>query len=256
GWKALACGLSDLAAAGARPAWCLLSLTCPAVDEPWMAGFAEGFGALARREGITLAGGDLSRGALSVTVQVAGYVDRGRGLTRAGARPGEAVFVSGWPGRAAAGLARLSGSTDAPGDPLVAALNRPEPRTRLGVVLAAAGVSACIDVSDGLAADLGHILTASGVGAELEAAALPIAPALSAAGSPEQVREWVFGGGDDYELCFTGPDDLGIDRLAGAGGVAVTRIGRITDAGGLELVEPHGTRSALAGIAGYRHFAS
>lgn len=256
GWKSLACGLSDLAAAGARPAWCLLSLTCPAVDEAWLAAFADGLGALANREGITLAGGDMSRGGLSITVQVAGYVERGRGLTRAGAHPGNGVFVSGWPGRAAAGLARRLASTGEPGDLLVEALNRPQPRTRLGLQLAAAGVSACIDVSDGLAADLGHILTASGVGAELEAAALPIAPELSAAGSADQVRAWLLGGGDDYELCFTGPYDLDVDRLAETGGVTVSRIGRVTAAGAPELVEPDGSRTALTGLAGYRHFSS
>jgi thiamine-monophosphate kinase len=256
GWKALACGLSDLAAAGARPAWCLLSLTCPGVDESWLAAFADGFGALANREGISLAGGDMSRGGLSITVQVAGYVESGTGLTRAGAHRGEGVFVSGWPGRAAAGLARRLASTDEPGDPLVAALNRPEPRIRLGPQLAAAGVSACIDVSDGLAADLGHILAASGVGAELDAGALPIAPELAAAGSADQVRAWLLGGGDDYELCFTGPDDLDVDRLATMGGVQVTRIGRTTAADGLELVEPDGGRSSLADLAGYRHFVS
>lgn len=256
GWKALACGLSDLAAAGARPAWCLLSLTCPGMDEAWLAAFADGFGALAQREGIALAGGDMGRGGLSITVQVAGYVEPGKGLTRAGARPGDAIFVSGWPGRAAAGLARRLAATDQPGDPLVEALNRPQPRTGLGLRLAAAGASACIDVSDGLAADLGHILDAGGVGAELDAAALPVAPELAAAGSPERIRAWLLGGGDDYELCFTGPDDLDIDRLAGAGGVTVTRIGRTTATGGLQLVEPDGGRTALAGLAGYRHFAS
>lgn len=256
GWKALACGLSDLAAAGARPAWCLLSLTCPAADDTWLAAFADGFGALARREGISLAGGDMSRGGLSITVQVAGYVDRGRGLTRMGARPGDGVFLSGWPGRAAAGLARRLASTGQPDDPLVRALDRPEPRTRLGLELAGAGVSACIDVSDGLAADLGHILTASEVGAEVELAALPIAPELAAAGSRTQVREWLLGGGDDYELCFTGPHDLDIERLAEAGGIAVTRIGRITAGSGLQLVDPEGGRTKLADAVGYRHFSS
>ncbi len=254
GWKSLACGLSDLAAAGAQPAWCLLSLTCPAVDEAWLAAFADGFGALANREGVTLAGGDMSRGGLSITVQVAGYVERGRELTRSGAQVGDGVFVSGWPGRAAAGLARRLASTDSAGDPLVEALNRPQPRTALGQRLAAAGATACIDVSDGLAADLGHILAASGVGAGLDAAALPITPELAAAGSAEQVRAWVLGGGDDYELCFTGPDDLDAERLTATDGVAVTRIGRITGGGGLQLVEPDGSRSASADHAGYRHF--
>lgn len=256
GWKSLACGLSDLAAAGALPAWCLLSLTCPAMDEAWLAAFADGFGTLANREGVTLAGGDMSRGRLSITVQVAGYVEPGRGLTRAGAHPGDGVFVSGWPGRAAAGLARRLASTDAPGDPLVDALNRPQPRTRLGPRLAGAGVNACIDVSDGLAADLGHILAASGVGAELDAGALPVARELAAAGTPDEVRAWLLGGGDDYELCFTGPDDLDVERLAETGGVTITRIGRTTSTAGLALVEPDGSRSPLSDPAGYRHFAS
>ena len=105
-----------------------------------------------------------------------------------------------------------------------------------------------------LAADLGHILAASGVGAGLDAAALPITPELAAAGSAEQVRAWVLGGGDDYELCFTGPDDLDAERLTATDGVAVTRIGRITGGGGLQLVEPDGSRSASADHAGYRHF--
>lgn len=254
GWKALACGLSDLAAAGAEPAWSLLSLSFPAVDEAWLADFAEGFGVLARREGITLAGGDLSRGSLSVTVQVAGYVQRGRALTRAGAHAGDAVFVSGWPGRAAAGLARCQTGEGSPGDPLVDALNRPEPRTRLGLLLVDAGVTACIDVSDGLAADLGHILAASGVGAELDAAALPVAPELAAAGSAAQARAWLLGGGDDYELCFTGPAGLGAESIAEAAGVAITRIGRVTTARDLRLIEPDGNCSPLSGLAGYRHF--
>ncbi|MEF8834178.1 MAG: AIR synthase-related protein [Halofilum sp. (in: g-proteobacteria)] len=166
------------------------------------------------------------------------------------------MFVSGWPGRAAAGLARCLASTGQADDPLLEALNRPQPRTGLGLQLAAAGVTACIDVSDGLAADLGHILAASDVGAELEAAALPVAPELAAAGSPEQVRAWLLGGGDDYELCFTGPYDLDVDRLAAAGGVAVTRIGRITATDGLGIVEPGGGRSTLTDAVGYRHFSS
>lgn len=256
GWKSLACGLSDLAAAGARPGWCLLSLTCPAADEAWLGAFADGFGALARREGLNLAGGDISGGGLSITVQVAGYVERGGGLSRAGAQPGDGVFLSGWPGRAAAGLARRLASTGEPNDPLVEALDRPQPRTRLGLELAGAGVSVCIDVSDGLVADLSHILAASGAGAEVEAAALPIAPELAAAGSPAQVREWLLGGGDDYELCFTGPYDLDIDDLAEAGGIAVTRIGRITAGGGLQLVEADGRRSTLTDAVGYRHFSN
>ncbi|MEX0607603.1 MAG: thiamine-phosphate kinase, partial [Halofilum sp. (in: g-proteobacteria)] len=182
GWKSLACGLSDLAAMGASPSWCTLALTVPRADESWLAGFAEGFGAIAREYGMALVGGDVTRGRLTISVQVAGHLRSGHALVRGGARSGDAVCVSGTPGEAAAGLARLQAGTAEAEDPLVRRLNRPTPRVALGARLAGRA-SACIDVSDGLAADLGHILAASGVGARIDLDALPPSDALRRAAS-------------------------------------------------------------------------
>lgn len=254
GWKSLACGLSDLAAMAARPAWCTLALTVPAADEAWIARFAEGFGAIARTYAIALIGGDVTRGPLSVTVQVAGHVPVGRALVRSGARVGDGIYVSGAPGEAAAGLARLQGGNATADDPLVQRLNRPTPRVELGARLAGLA-SACIDVSDGLAADLGHILAASGVGAALELDALPASEALrAAAGGDEQLQHWILHGGDDYELCFCVPpeQEASLPRDESTVG-SITRIGTIEADVGLRGIRAGAGRVTLAG-SGYRHF--
>ena len=253
GWKALACGLSDLAAVGAEPAWSTLALSHPDADEEWFRAFAQGFGELAQQHGMALVGGDTTRGPLTITVQVAGLVEPGADLSRGGAQPGDGVYVSGWPGRAAAGLERVLGGWRDPADPLIAALERPRPRVALGQWLVGRA-SACIDVSDGLAGDLGHILEASGTGARLDAECLPHDPDLVAAGDPQRVLDWILAGGDDYELCFTAPPaaleegDAWTDQA-----VPLTRIGEITQDEGLWL-ETDGRPQRLD-PAGYRHFA-
>ena len=253
GWKALACGLSDLAAAGAEPAWATLALSHPDADDAWFAAFARGFGELAQLHGLALVGGDTTRGPLAITVQVAGHVEPGADLSRAGAQPGDAVYVSGWPGRAAAGLERILGDRRDPADPLVGALERPQPRVALGRWLVGRA-SACIDVSDGLAGDLGHILEASGTGARLNADLLPRHPALAAAGDAQRVLDWILAGGDDYELCFTAPAEALEGGTAWTDAtVPLTRIGEVTEAGGLWL-EAKGRADRLD-PAGYRHFA-
>jgi thiamine-monophosphate kinase len=256
GWKSLACGLSDLAAMGASPAWCTLAITVPRADESWLAGFADGFGAIAREYGIALVGGDVTRGPLTISVQVAGHVRSGQALMRGGAHAGDAVCVSGTPGEAAAGLARLQAGTAEAEDPLVRRLHRPTPRVALGARLVGRA-SACIDVSDGLAADLGHILAASGVGATLDLDALPASDALrrAAVDDATTLQQWILHGGDDYELCFcvpakeleTLPHD---DSVMGP----ITVIGEIEQQAGLRAVRD-GATVALAG-QGYRHFAT
>ena len=254
GWKSLACGLSDLAAMAATPAWCTLALTMPAASEEWLAGFANGFGAIAREYRIALVGGDVTRGPLSVTVQVAGHVATGRALTRSGAAAGDAIYVSGAPGEAAAGLARLQAGIAPPDDPLVRRLNRPEPRVALGRRLVGVA-SACIDISDGLAADLGHILAASGVGATLDVDALPASDALRAAAAETeaQLHEWILHGGDDYELCFCAPHALtGELAEASSNGLPITRVGVIEATTGLRATAG-GEFVSIVG-AGYRHF--
>lgn len=255
GWKALACSLSDLAAAGAEPAWVTLALTLPHADPDWIAAFARGFGALAGEAGVALVGGDTTRGPLAVTVHAAGHVPAGAALGRDGARPGDGVYVSGWPGEAAAGLERILAGAAAPGDALVARLNRPAPRTALGSALRAVA-SACIDVSDGLAADLGHIAAASGVAAVIEPERLPVSPRLQAAGDAGRARAWILGGGDDYELCFCVPQEKE-SKISDLENIVhpLTRIGAIAAGSGLWTRAADGT-TARIDATGYRHFGT
>jgi thiamine-monophosphate kinase len=217
GHRALAVNLSDLAAMGATPAWCLLSLTLARTDEAWLAGFASGMAELANRHGVALIGGDTTSGRLTVSVTVAGFVPPALALRRSGAREGDAIFVSGTVGDAAAGLAlRQRRLTVAGRDAAVleGRYLRPEPRVALGLALRGLA-SACIDVSDGLGGDLAKLCDASGVGAELCGDALPISPALRGAVAGERCRALALGGGDDYELLFTVPPGRrsSLDRL-------------------------------------------
>lgn len=256
GWKSLACGLSDLAAMGAAPAWCTLALTVPRADEDWLAAFAEGFGAIAREYGMALVGGDVTRGPLSISVQVAGHIRRGQALVRCGARVNDTIFVSGTPGEAAAGLSRLQVGSAAAEDRLVRRLHRPTPRVALGGRLTGVA-SACIDVSDGLAADLGHILGASGVGATIDLNALPASDALwrAAGEDASTLQRWILHGGDDYELCFCVPPERTCDVLPDdPGRGTVTAIGRIEAEPGLRASS--GGAAAAVSSEGYRHFSS
>ena len=205
GHRVLAVNLSDLAAMGAKPAWALLALTLPNIDENWLEEFAAGFAALARSYDVALVGGDTTSGPLCVTVQILGHVPHSQGLLRSGARPGDLVFVSGTPGDAAAGLAveqgRLQGASD-----ITAYLRKrflyPSPRMALGKSLRGYA-SACIDVSDGLLGDVGKLAQASGCGVELSYKDLPVSEELVAAVGDTRARELALTGGDDYELCFT-----------------------------------------------------
>lgn len=253
GHRVLAVNLSDLAAMGAEPAWALLTLTLPRPDEDWLAAFAAGFGALARRFDTALVGGDTTAGPLTATVAITGFVPAGAALTRAGARPGDAVWVSGWPGEAAAGLALLQGRLDAPAavrERLVERFRRPEPRVGLGRALRGIA-TACIDVSDGLAGDLAKLCTASGTGADLVAAALPLSADLAACAGEAGARRLLLGGGDDYELLFTAPADADARVAAAAGPLGVARIGTITAAAGVAL---DGAPLPRELVRGYDHF--
>lgn len=257
GHKSLAVGLSDLAAMGARPAWATLALTLPselaAGDAPWVAAFARGFGALARAHRVALVGGDTTRGPLSITVQVHGFVPAGEALTRAGARPGDLVCVSGTLGDAALALQMLLAGEAPPAD-LRERLERPTPRVALGLALRGIA-SAMIDLSDGLGADLGHILDASGVGAELGLDALPLSDDVARA--VDQTGDWSLplSCGDDYELCFCVPGGMErrLAELGSAAGCAVAVIGRVTAAGGLVCRRSDGVRVAPESL-GFDHF--
>lgn len=243
GWKALAVNLSDLAAMGATPAWALLALTLPEGDADFIDGLATGFAQLAQSYRLALVGGDTTRGPLALSVVVHGFVPPGKALLRAGAQVGDAVFVTGTLGDAAAGLSLVqqSGQADARATYLIERLNRPTPRVAAGLALRGCA-NACIDVSDGLLADLGHICTASKVGAEIDASLLPRSSALLDLFDDDASRDAALSGGDDYELCFTVPaqqvsrvqSDLG--RL----GCGVTRIGRIVEGAGVRVRDANG----------------
>lgn len=257
GHRALAVNLSDLAAMGARPAWALLALTLPRAEPAWLAEFAAGLDELARAHEVALVGGDTTRGPLSVTVTLLGHVPAGGALRRAGATPGDVLFVSGTLGDAAAGLAleqgRLAAAPEASAY-LRERFLRPQPRLALGERLRG-HASACIDVSDGLLADAGKLAAASGVGVELAWEALPLSESLRAALGAERARELALTGGDDYELCFA----VHPDRVATMAAElppqrwGYTRIGTLRATPGT-VVQRDGTVMEFS-HSGYEHFA-
>jgi len=252
GHKSLAVNLSDLASMGARPAWFFLSLTLASPDPEWLDLFASGMGKLARSLDIVLAGGDTTSGPLSITITALGLVEPGMALTRDGAGNGDLVVVSGQLGHAAYALETIvAGGTPQP--EIRAALERPEPRLNLGRKLRGLATS-CIDVSDGLIADLGHILKASSLGAEIEIDLLPGADALAAL-SEGQRRRLQAAGGDDYELCFTIPMNRQseLDRISNQCACPLTVIGKINSSGELVCTTADGTVFVPRG-GGYEHF--
>lgn len=257
GWKALAVNLSDLAAMGATPAWALLSLSLPQADAAFVDAFMQGFSALADAAGIALVGGDTTHGPLSICVTALGFVPIGEALTRTGAQPGDAVFVSGSLGDAAAAL-RLSPvqlqSATAEIRTVQGRLNRPQPRLALGQALRGKATAA-IDVSDGLLADLGHIARGSGVGIELDSGRLPFSNALAMlCDTPTRLLHQATGG-DDYELAFTLPPHRieEVSAALGDHGVALSCIGRVVAGDEVRLLGADGAPIAF-GRAGWEHF--
>ena len=262
GWKALAVNLSDLAAMGATPAWALLGLTLPSADRDFVERFADGFAALAAQHHVALIGGDTTRGPLTINVTVLGFAPPAQALLRSGARVGDLVFVTGTVGDAAAGLRcvadRPTGSTSIPPDAceaLRARLDRPTPRVAAGIVLRGAA-SACIDVSDGLLADLGHIASRSGVSIEIAAAALPASSALLQVFDADARLVLQATGGDDYELAFTLPqaNEAATLRDLAKTGCGATRIGRVVEGAGVRLLDEARNEIALP-QRGWEHFA-
>ena len=251
GHKTLAVNLSDMAAMGATPRWALLAGALPDADPDWLAAFARGFYALADLHGVDLVGGDTTRGPLNLCVTILGEVPAGQAITRAGARVGDDVYVSGELGDAALAVAALAGRTALDPAALAACrgrLERPVPRIALGERLRGVA-TAMLDVSDGLTGDLGHVLAASQVGAVVELAAVPCSAVLAAklAGAERALAlSCLLAGGDDYELCFTAPPTVSarIAAIAAAVGVPLTRIGVIGAAGGPVVRDEHGVPMA------------
>lgn len=232
GYKALAVNLSDLAAMGANPAWVSLALTLPEVDADWLEAFSDSLFEQLDYYGMQLIGGDTTRGPLSMTLTIQGLVPAGRALLRSGARVGDWIYVTGTLGDSAAGLAilqdRLLLDDERASKALIKRHLRPLPRVLQGQALRQLATSA-IDISDGLIADLGHILKASDCGARLDLDLLPYSAELQQQVEPEQALKWALTGGEDYELCFTVPEiNRGALEVAlGHLGVQFTCIGQI-----------------------------
>lgn len=256
GHKVLAVNLSDLAAMGATPAWATLALTLPAVDETWLRGFTQGFFALAQHFQVQLVGGDLTRGPLTITCQMHGFVPKGQALHRNQAQVGDWIGVTGPLGDAGLALALLQQRLSANESVVQAVLPkllRPWPRIEQGQRLRQVAHSA-IDISDGLLADLGHILEQSGVGARVQVEDIPLSAALSTALDPASAWQLALSAGDDYELCFTIAPENWPKLVAAAPDCAFYAVGVIEKELGLRCEMKNGESFATIQSAGYRHF--
>jgi thiamine-monophosphate kinase len=260
GWKSLAVNVSDMAAMGANPKWATLAIALPEVNEAWLAEFSRGFFACADSFNVDLIGGDTTRGPLTISVQIMGELPIGKAIKRSGAKVDDEIWVSGKLGDAALALQHMQGKQTLPEEAFILcakALHTPQPRVALGLALQDIANSA-IDISDGLLADLGHILEQSNVGAILE---LKNIPHFTFAGFPinlhdENFRKVILAGGDDYELCFTAPlkKHAEIVKLIESTKLPLTCIGHITANTSLIV---HGLENEILNIkeTGFDHFS-
>jgi len=257
GHKLVAVNLSDLAAMGAEPAWVSLALTLPKVDEDWLEGFSQGLMSQLGYYDVQLVGGDVTRGPLTLSITAHGLVQDGKALTRNAAKPGDWIYVSGTLGDAAVALhpeQHKHASIQALAF-VNERLHRPTPRLLLGQSLVGLA-SACIDISDGLAADLGHILSASHCGATVDVAKLPVSEAaIELMGGKRAARYLAFNGGDDYELCFTVSEESkgAMEMALNNCGVAYTCIGQLNGDKG-HLTTLYKSQPLELNAEGYQHF--
>lgn len=257
GHKALAVNLSDLAAMAAWPRWVTLAIALPEADDTWVAGFARGFLDLAREHDVDLVGGDTTRGPLTIAIQIMGEVMPGGALRRDGACEGDDLWVTGTLGDAALGLAQVRGDRPVAPDHEAIALarhHRPTPRVAFGRALGGIA-SAGIDVSDGLAADVGHVAARSSVRVVIDWAQVPLHPAIQRHRSEPSIRAAALAGGDDYELAFTAPRARrdAIASISAGTGLPVTRCGQVEAGIGVVIVDASGAPIVLA-QQGYDHF--
>jgi thiamine-monophosphate kinase len=246
-----------MAAMGALPYWAMLALTVPAVNHEWLSKFAKGFFDLAEEFGVSLIGGDTTKGPLTVTVTIMGEVPAGAALRRSGARVGNDIWVSGSLGDAALAVAHRRGHIQLAEEDYMEAVMRlyePMPRVSLGQALRGLATSA-IDVSDGLMADLRHICELSKVGATVEADRLPVSAIGARHVGTKEGLNAIVAGGDDYELCFTAPVNAreSIEDLADMLGIPLTRIGEIRKGKGVSLVGADGQPIKIDG-GGFDNF--
>ncbi len=251
GYRSLAVSVSDLAAMGAVPHSFFLALTLPEADSKWLKRFSDGLAVMAKEAGISLAGGDTTRGPLTISVHVQGFAPRGQALMRSGGRPGDLVYVSGNIGEACAALPYVLNQkavTTQAEQRLVDRYWQPAPRVKLGQWLLEHGATAAIDISDGLAGDLGHILNASNCGAGLQSSCIPLSKELQDVCGAQALDKALFGG-DDYELCFCWPAGR---KLPVDVPLSVICIGVLTDDPALLLLDGEPLLDTNTG--GYRHF--
>ena len=265
GHKALAVNLSDLAACGATPVGFTLALALPRVDEAWLQEFSSGLWALADAHGCELLGGDTTQGPLNICITVFGEIPRGKALLRSGAQVDDDIYVSGMLGDARLALDALQGKIELPREILAQARQRlelPTPRVALGTALRGVATSS-IDISDGLVGDLGHILKASGVGAQIDTnitmnliAACTRIDWIKGQFNAEKQLQMVLSGGDDYELAFTSPPTArqAVHAASVSSQTPVTRIGVIQSQPGLRLVNGRG-QPVDGQFASFNHFA-
>jgi thiamine-monophosphate kinase len=257
GWKSLAVNVSDMAAMGAEARWATLAIALPGINAPWLAEFSRGFFDCADRFGVSLIGGDTTRGPLTISVQIMGIVPQHQAITRGGAQVGDDIWVSGPLGTAALALAAMLGHYPLTSDALdecSLALHQPQPRAELGLALRQIAHSA-IDISDGLLADLGHILKASRLGADIRFADIPLSPITRQHVANPAVQSMVLAGGDDYELCFTAPSAkrAQIDALGRELGLSMGIIGQTRSQTGIEVYDADNTQLEIK-KAGFDHF--
>ncbi len=239
GWKALAVNVSDMAAMGAQPKWATLALALPEMNQVWLSEFSRGFFACADAFDIDLIGGDTTRGSMNISVTIMGEVPQHQALKRAGAQIGDDIWVSGQLGSAAAGLAHLQGKIILQNELefCLEALNTPAPQAALGLALRGIATS-CIDISDGLLADLGHILKASNCGATVDLEKIPCIELIKINLENPQFQTFILAGGDDYELCFTAPPNKreAINNLSKQLNLSLTNIGKTLMDIGLQAI--------------------
>lgn len=256
GWKSMAVNVSDMAAMGAEPKWATLSIALPEVDAAWLQGFSEGLFACADAFGVSLIGGDTTRGPLNIAINIMGEVPHGEALRRNGAQVGDDIWVSGVLGGAALWLQHRLGKLAIHADelPMLAeAMHHPQPRVLLGLALRGIA-SAALDISDGLLSDLGHILKASQVGAVLDWGVVPKPVIQRSQVNPATLHQAVLAGGDDYELCFTASPVHRQTLIALSAQLALplTRIGQIKAEDGLQVIVEG--QSMELPQKGYEHF--
>ena len=258
-YKSVAVNLSDLAAMGATPAWVSLALTLPEIKEEWLAEFSQSLFAILDRYGVSLIGGDTTKGSLSITLTAQGFLPENQGLFRHQAKVGEWVFVSGFLGDSAAGLDLLLQNRKIENESdryFIQRHLRPTPRVELGLALRS--FSCCsLDISDGLLADLGHILERSQVGAEIYLENLPLSRHLCTQYEQTQAEKFALTGGEDYELCFTVSEEKReeMEQVLSSQGIKVTCIGKILpQTSGLNLLK-NGEKVALPEHCGFDHFS-